>query len=697
MKQHNKFDNLKIGIIGCGNIAQIQLRYIVKYVKKDAIALCDKNRLRMEYLSKVFGIVNLFTDINKMLIEFQPKVVHILTPPHTHKDIAVLSIKNGCHVFIEKPMCISTKEAEEIVNEAESNDTSVCVDHLRVFDPLIIRVKQLLDSGKFGHIVNIFLAEVDNYLERKKAGLFPKWLNDLPGEIFFDLLPHHLSIIKEFLPYSEVRGVTYQKDKTGNISNIYCLLSSDQGGSSIHLSLNTYPLQNYIVFECSKGQIYVDFRNRIITTKKKSGLPSTIERTLENFWIGNQLIWGATENIFRFLMGKLDTYAGMDNIILNFYDSVANDTKSPVSGEDALFVIRVMEEVFKCIPYDNKLVKMDEEDITTQFQKADILVTGGTGFIGKKLVKKLIDRGYRVRVMTHRNLKKKEIDSYNGNIQFVQGDISDLNDVENACSGVEIVYHLAAATKGNWLYHLDTTVTGTKNIIDCMERAKVKHLVYISTIGVLNASRYPLKGIINEDFSYEENPEKRGYYSNTKLMAEKIVKSYMDNSDTITITIIRPGIVYGPGKNLLLDIGKQIRNLLVVFGSGKRILPLVCVENLVDALVLAGELRIKGIFNVIDDDKITVKEVIDAYKELTGEKFYTVYLPATLLTVSFSVLERMLSIVFKKSPSIAYKVKASTRSVIHSTDRIKNRLGWRSKISFIEGLNSMIDVLSKNS
>jgi nucleoside-diphosphate-sugar epimerase/predicted dehydrogenase len=639
-----------------------------------------------------------------MLQNFQPKVVHILTPPHTHKEIAILCLKRGCHVFIEKPMCLSIKEAEEIIDVAKKQELLVCVDHLRLFEPEIIKVKKLLDSGEFGQLANISITEVDNYIERKKTGLSPKWMSALPGEIIYDLLPHHLSMLDKFLPELKLNSITYQKNDTEDITDMHCLFSSSRGTGTIHISLITYPLQNNIVFGCTKGLICIDFRNGITILRKKSDLPRTVARVLDNFYISKQLIWGTLNNIFRFLRGKLDTYAAMDNTIRSFYDSISQNKESPIPGEKGLVVIKLMGDIFEKIPKPKKIkiFKINEKSNQLEkeppFQKVDVLVTGGTGFIGRKLVNRLLAKGYRVRVLTHRDLSKNELTSFSGGyLEFIKGDISNLNDVENVCKGVETVYHLAAATKGNWFYHLDTTVTGTQNVIDASVKSGVKHLVYVSTISVLNATKYPRNDIIDEDFPYEENPKKRGHYSNAKLMAERIARRHMDTSNNMKITIIRPGLVYGPGKDILSLVGRKLsKKLMLIQGNKNNILPLVYVENLVDALILAKESKEKGIYNVIDKENITMKKFINTYKEITGEKFVTIYLGTLIFKMMFGLADRLLSAILGKPTALLYKLKAVSRRVQHSTKRIESNLGWSSKISFEEGFHETLNSLKAN-
>lgn len=680
---------LKVGIIGCGNIARVHLKYIKKYIEKENIVLCDKDELRLDDFSKKVGIENKYKDLKDMVQEFHPDIIHVLTPPTTHKDIAVKCLEDGCHVLIEKPMCISTEEADEIIKIAREKNLMVCVNHMRLYDPLIIKVKEILNSGKIGEIVNISACYSHDFLKRTNTDAASRWMNDLPGGVFFDVLPHPLCLLEEFLPDLKVEKSVYWKNKDDMITDLWCIFSSSSGTGSLHMSLNIFPLRNYVVFECKKGMLKVDFRNFLLTIRRQHSLPNAFERIVGNFSVGMQILKGTTSSIFNFIRGKLDSYSGLDYIIKEFYTSIIINGKSLVPPEKARLLLALTEKIF-----NKRLVVQEKfrDAQKKQFKKFDFLVTGGTGFIGRRIVNRLLEKGYRVRVLSRRNLSNEELNTLfctNANVEIVHGDIYNYEDVEEACKGTDIVYHLAAATQGDLNYHFDTTITGTKNILEAATKMGVNHLVYISTLNVYNAKQYRQGSLINEDFPYEDMPEKRGAYSHAKLKAEKIVKEYM-NKTKMSISILRPGLVYGPGGKVFhKDIGYRLnKKVVVVLGIGTRRLPLIYVDNLVDALLLAAEKRekAKGIFNVVDEDYPTQRKFIETYKKLTGEKFITLYIPFKFLLFVLRTIEFFAFTIFKKSFSFTYKLKCVSKSVIHSTEYIKNRLGWKQKINFEEGL-----------
>jgi len=682
--------NIKIGIVGCGNIAKVHLRYINQCVDKENVALCEKDELRLDNFSQKNSIEKVYKDLDVMLSEFQPDVVHILTPPATHKNIAVKCLEKGSHVLIEKPMCITSEEANEIIRIAHEKKLLVCVDLMRLFEPLTLKAKETLNKGELGDIVNISASYSYDYFKRVDTDPASRWIKDLPGGVFFDLIPHPLCLLEEFMPELKVDKSVTIKNPDGLITDLWSIFTSSRTTATLHMSLNIFPLKNYIVFECTRGILNIDFRNFLVFQRKCYKVPNAAERIIGNFNVGMQILNGTFASIFNFVRGKLDPYTGLETIIRKFYIAVKNNTESPVSPEKAKRLLILTEEIFSEQERKTREIKEENEP-----KNADVLVTGGTGFIGRRLVNKLLKEGHRVRILTHRNLNYNELKSISSDaVEIISGDIYNSRDVENACHGIDTVYHLAAAMKGDWIYHLDTTITGTQNIINASLKNGVKNLVYVSTLNVYNAKRYPHNDLIDETFLYEDEPDKRGSYSNAKLKAEKLVVENM-NRNGISISILRPGLVYGPGREVFLrDVGYRIgKKLVVVLGNGKRKIPLVYVDNLIEALLLVGEAKEKGrgAFNVVDKDYPTQREFIKTYKKLSKERFITIYVPMWIILSSFWLIERMVSIFFKKSVFLRYKVRSINKNVIHNTERLEKKLGWVQKISFEEGIKLVIN------
>ncbi|OPY61763.1 MAG: Inositol 2-dehydrogenase [Pelotomaculum sp. PtaU1.Bin065] len=688
---NNRNSALKVAIVGCGNISKVHLRFILQRIDVRNVALCDNDELRMKEAAKNWGITNLFCSLDGLLADFRPHVVHILTPPSTHKGIALQCIAAGAHVFIEKPMCISSAEASEIIAAAGQQKKLVCIDHMRLYDPLFLKAKSMIDSGLIGKLTNVSAEYSYDYLKRIGIDPAARWISKLPGGAFFDLIPHPLCLIEDLLPGIKHEVTKVYRDQRGVVTDLWSLFSNSQATASLHLSMNVYPLVNFIDFQGEQGIIRVDLRNFLFLFRKSSGLPNPIERIVGNLGSAFQTLGSTCASIVGFVRGKLDPYAGMGVIIERFYSAILCGSSVPVPGEKAKRIVDLTEHMFS----DNPFVEQLSDSINPHLVP-DVLVTGGTGFIGKRLVDRLTGEGSVVRVLTHRRFNEEEFKkAYRDHhrVQVVYGDVYRKEDVEKSCQGIATVYHLAAAMKGDWNYHLDTTVSGTTNVCKACDKMNVKHLIYASTLNVYKASAYPNQ-IIDESFNYEDKPENRGAYSHAKLMAEAIVREYQVKNK-FRVTIMRPGLVYGPGsKGLPGDVGIRMgRKFLLVIGLGFRKLPLVYVDNLIDAFLLArtaGE-NGRGIFNVVDREYPSQRAYIRAYKTSAKERFISIYIPFHLFILVFWIIEKAVKLFFKKSVHITYKLLSVKMSPVHSTAHIEKSLGWSQKIAFLEGLARTVE------
>src|SRR5512146_252748 len=141
---------MKIAIVGCGAIAYAHVPYILEQKQHSIVGICDQDRKRADALAHRFHLDAVYTNLTQLLHEKTPEVVHVLTPPQTHLSIALQAIEAGSHVLVEKPMALSVEEADAIIAAADARRVKLCVDHTQVFEPVILKARQLLATGKFG-------------------------------------------------------------------------------------------------------------------------------------------------------------------------------------------------------------------------------------------------------------------------------------------------------------------------------------------------------------------------------------------------------------------------------------------------------------------------------------------------------------------------------------------------------------------
>jgi len=315
----------------------------------------------------------------------------------------------------------------------------------------------------------------------------------------------------------------------------------------------------------------------------------------------------------------------------------------------------------------------------------DILVTGGTGFTGYNLAKKLKDSGNNVKVLARKTsdtVKLKDL-----GIDIITGDISDPGSVEKAVKGSEIVYNIAAAYREANLpdnRYWEVNLNGTKNILESSVRNNVKRLIHCSTIGLVSSVKVP-----PEDESCPYSPD--DVYQRSKCEAEKTVLNAVKEG-RIKASVIRPCAIYGPGDMRLLKIFKMVAEKKFIFlGNGKALFHMVYIDDLVQGLMLAAKKdeAVGGVFIVGHKRYTTLEELTRIIAKEFGVKpprIHVPYWPVEKLSVIVEKLYRILDL--KKDPPI-YKRRVAfyKKNRAFSIQKAEKILGYKPGFSLEEGIH----------
>jgi len=212
-----------------------------------------------------------------------------------------------------------------------------------------------------------------------------------------------------------------------------------------------------------------------------------------------------------------------------------------------------------------------------------VVVTGGGGFIGSAIVRKLLARGDRVVVIGRSSYP--ELTAIG--VPCLQGDISDQGFINRAFVGVDLVFHVAARAGiwGPWQDYVQTNIQGTATVIQSCLKNHVPSLVYTSTPSVV-FNRHDLEGV-DERIPYARRS--LCHYATSKIIAEKLV--LQANCPQLSTVAIRPHLVWGPGDPhlipRLLDRGRK--GMLKIIGRGQNRVDIAYIDNVVHAHLLAAD------------------------------------------------------------------------------------------------------------
>ena len=285
-----------------------------------------------------------------------------------------------------------------------------------------------------------------------------------------------------------------------------------------------------------------------------------------------------------------------------------------------------------------------------------VLVTGGTGFTGKALVRRLLDEGHKVVALDYKEgLKTQELREWGAEV--IIGSVVDKEVVEKSIEGIDIIFHLAAAFRELNVandYYYTVNVEGTKNVLESAFSHKVKKFIYCSTCGVHG-------NIVNE------------YY-------KKGMKT----------VILRPAAIYGPGdpERFFMIFKRVAKGSFPMFGSGKTFYHPLYIDNLVDAFILAMDEN-KGVgqaYLIADEKYLEIKDLVKRVGKALDINVKIKHYPILPVMIAGHIAEKVCK-PFKITPPIfPRRVDWFRQNRAFKIDKAKEELGYNPKIGIDEGL-----------
>ncbi len=306
------------------------------------------------------------------------------------------------------------------------------------------------------------------------------------------------------------------------------------------------------------------------------------------------------------------------------------------------------------------------------------LVTGASGNVGRAVVKRLRDQGHRVRAMLRRIPEQAQ-----DGIEYCFGDLGDPAAVDRAVKGARAIIHAGAAMKGGWPEHKVGTVSGTQNVIEACKKYGAAQLVHISSMSVVDWAGMSDKGAVDEAATLEPRAEERGAYTRGKLEAEKLV-AYAATQG-LPCVILRPGQIFGGGIPLITAaVARNAAGRWVVLGDGTLQLPLVYIDDVVDAIVLAVDKKLVGgeVIQIIDPHPMTQDDVLG----IAGGNRPVMRVPRPLVFALGKLSELPLGAIGKPSPIGVYRLRSALARLRYESSRAQSLLGWEPRVGVREGI-----------
>jgi predicted dehydrogenase len=356
---------IKVGIIGCGKIADNHAAQIRKIPGAEIIGVCDSEPLMAKQMADRFKIEGYYNDVQEMLESVAIDVMHITTPPQSHFHLGKICLEAGSHVYIEKPFTLYTSEAIELINLAEKMGLKVTAGHNAQFTHAMIRMREIVKSGYLGgrpvHMESHYCYDFsDENFAKALLGDENHWIRKLPGSLLQNIISHGISKIAEFLsgdnPLVMAHGFTSpflinigEKDVVDEVR----VIIKDEKSTTAYFTFSSQinPAPHHFHLYGPKNSLIVDEEHQTVIKIKNKEYKSYLRYFISPFGYATQYVGNIGRNFRKFMMRDfhLPNNAGLKTLIASFYDSILSNAPLPLSYKEILLTSKIMDEIFSQI------------------------------------------------------------------------------------------------------------------------------------------------------------------------------------------------------------------------------------------------------------------------------------------------------------------------------------------------------------
>ncbi len=523
-----------------------------------------------------------FSTTDELLEALDPDIAHVCTPPGSHADLAVRALESGAHVYVEKPFAPTLREARRILEVAEARSLRVCPGHQLLFERPSREVERLLPAlGDVVHVESFFSFRA----VKTRAGR----ASLSPDEQLIDVLPHPTYLLLRFLELAQPQAAwSLAALEVGPAGTVHAIVRRGTVTATLLVTLEGRPVESFVRIVGTHGTVTADYV-RGITLRAIGPGSSGIDKLLQPYRQAKQLVGRTTVAMGRRIRSRRKSYAGLVEIFDALHDAVVDGAPSPVSRDNILGTVELCEEVSTALAAPAgrvgrpiQLGGPSQSDSTASLEGGEteappdrpsvssgpdpdgpsVLVTGGTDFIGREIVRELVTLlpPHRVRVVARRAPAPWEAIP---GVEYLTLDLGE-DPLADALADVRVVVHCAAATAGGWDAHERSSIAASRRLVREAAEAGARGVIHLSSLGVLSKDG---RARVTEETSLDADPRRAGPYVWGKLESERVALEEAESAG-LALKVVRPAPVVDyrafepPGR-----LGRRLGNLFVSVGS----------------------------------------------------------------------------------------------------------------------------------
>ena len=607
-------------LVGAGSISGIHAEVLAQLPNVRIIAIVDPNESAAAALAEQWNIPTIINNVENLEDQLEVDCAHVLTPPALHASVAESLLASGVHCFIEKPMALLPQDCESLCELSAGAEVAVGVNQNAVFHPAFLQMKDVLDGNAVGPLRSLVcLCHLP--LRQLEARQFGNWMFERPGNIIYELAVHPLSQVSALM--GEAENVETLAGESRTLPNGVPFYSSwsvslDSARCSTQLSFavgREYPVWQLTAI-CADGTVQADMiRNRCVVSRR-TRWPDVFDHFFEAREVSRTIRRQGRRNVAQYLKAILRLtrrsdafFLSMKNSIAAFYQALNERRPPPVDAVRAERLVTLCRRIAEAVHWEppvHRVVPVSKKSV-----ESDIVLLGGTGFIGRKVVRRFLADGIPIRVVA-RNVAGLGPPFDQPGVQLVRGDVNSPATIDAVLEDARVVVNLAHGGGGSQPGAAERALVGSAQSVAeaCLKRG-IDRLVHVSSIAALYLGA-PGR-IVTDDTGADAKPAARAEYARGKILAENLLLELF-RQKSLPVCILRPGIVVGEG-GVPLHSGIGLFNNpqhCAGWNRGKNPLPFVLVQDVADAICSATQVPdIEGsCFNLVGDVQLPARDYI---------------------------------------------------------------------------------------
>ena len=625
----------RIALVGAGRVAPFHAEALSQVPGVRLVAVCDTDEAKARALASRWKVPDVVRSVDE-LARLGVDVAHVITPPDLHVGVAQQLLAQGIGVLVEKPVALSNAEAAQLAEDARRRGLPFGVNHNHVYHPAFVRLLDQVRAGRIGRVEHVHACWVVP-LAQLDAGDFSHWMFREPRNVVYEQATHPISQVHALV--GPVRRISSRTLGTRELlpGQIFhdrwaVAAEAERGTVELYMAFGQSFARSTITVLGSDGMLEADFVHNTLTFEEKTPWLDFWNSFLAGSRRSRTLLWQSTLELSRyaaFTLGvgpRRDPYfVSMRQSFEAFYASLSDAGQFAGVGHLASEVVEWCDSIAQAAA-PSRTARRQVVPAPLPPRPGEVVVLGGTGFIGRRVVAQLLADGCPTTLVARRaHGLSPEIEAGldDGRLRFLSGRLEDRESLVRAMEGADTVIHLATGAGDTWDEVKYAMVDGSVFLAETALKAGVKRFVYVSSIAALYNGYDRGGDRIEDSLEVDPQPETRDVYSRGKLEAE-LALGRLHRERGLPLVIVRPGVVLGRGTPMQHSgFGNWIRdNRCVGWSKGDTPLPLVTSDDVADAIVRV--VKFKGAdldgkaLNLCTNVPITAADAVAELRRVTG-------------------------------------------------------------------------------